>query len=308
EKETTMPSSPQEDDASATVDVIIPSYNERPDALAATLSACLKQTHAINRIYVVDDGSRVPVVLPDWAKSLSRICLLHLPENRGTAAARNAAISLSITALLACVNAEVLPDPDWLATCSEYLARHPKVGSCYTRTVPHKPERLLTRWRMRFQEPRFGEQSGPSDFAHGHAVLFRRSAVDDVGGYDVRVGTVEDSDISARMWKAGWETHYVAQSRSVSVQEDTLKLLALKQLRDNGWKSAEKSSLLRLYFNLTKWTIVRAGRNIVRARFSLLPVDIALWVYALGIATSRTMKYSFGPSPVSDSSKNTPAE
>lgn len=232
-----MPDQREASAKSATVDIIIPTYNERPEALAATLSACLKQTHTFNRIYVVDDGSRIPVVLPDSAKCPSQICLMRLPENRGTAAARNAAISLSTAAFLACINAEVLPDPDWLATCSDYLARHPEVGSCYTKTIPHMPGRLLTRWRMRFQEPRFGDQSGPSDFAHGHAVFFRKSAVDDVGAYNVQAGSMEDSDISARMWKVGWETHYIAESRSVSIQEDTLKLLALKQLRDNGWAS-----------------------------------------------------------------------
>lgn len=275
-----------------TVDVIIPAFNERPDALAATLSACLKQTHPINKIYVVDDGSRIPVVLPHGTEGSPEICLLRLPKNRGTAAARNEAISRSTAAFLACINAEVLPSPDWLTTCFDYLAQHPKVGSCYTRTVPHKPDQLLTRWRVRFQEPRFGDQSGPSDFAHGHAVFFRRSAVDAVGGYDVHVGTVEDSDISARMWKVGWETHYIAQSHSVSIQEDTLKLLALKQLRDSGWVSPERSSLLSLYFDLSKWTIIRAGRNVVKVRFSLLPVDVALWIYALWIATSRTIKRS----------------
>jgi cellulose synthase/poly-beta-1,6-N-acetylglucosamine synthase-like glycosyltransferase len=272
------------------VDVVLPVFNERPEAIAATLSACLKQTHPINRIYVVDDGSRIPAVLPDGTKDLPKICLLRLPENRGTAAARNAAISRSTAAFLACVNTEVLPNSDWLSTCFDYLAHHPKAGSCYTRTVPHTPDKLLTRWRMRFQEPRFGDQSGPADFAHGHAVFFRRSAVDAVGGYNVHVGTVEDSDISARMWKVGWETHYIARSHSVSIQEDTLKLLALKQLRDSGWVSPERSSLLHLYFHLSKWTMIRAGRNVVKLRFSLLPVDVALWIYALWIATSRTVK------------------
>src|SRR5437762_12914914 len=117
---------------------------------------------------------------------------------------------------------------------------------------------------MRFQEPKFCDESAPSPFAHGHAAFFRRSAVDAVGWYDVRVGSVEDSDICERMWKVGWETHYVAQSRSISIQEDTVKLLAMKQLRDIRWLSPENGSLLRVYLDVTKWTIVRAGRNVVK--------------------------------------------
>ncbi|HEY1471427.1 MAG TPA: glycosyltransferase family 2 protein [Candidatus Acidoferrum sp.] len=292
EKPTPLSERP-EDSSSPVGDAIIPAYNERADALVATIAACLKQSRPINRIYVVDDGSPEPVVLPEWARDSSQIVLLRLSKNQGVAAARNAAISLSTASFLACVNAEVLPDPDWLATCTDYLVRHPRVGACYTRTVPDKTDRLLTQWRMRFQEPRFSDQSGPAEFAHGHAAFFRRSAFDAVGGYDVTVGSVEDADICERMWKIGWETHYIAESRSISIQEDTLKLLAKKQLRDIRWTSPESNSLAMVYASVTKWTIIRAGRNVVKGRFSFLPIDIGLWAYALWIATVRTVKHIF---------------
>ncbi len=98
------------------VDVVIPVYGEREQALTATLSACVKQTYPVNRIVVVDDGSPQPVCLPAWAQTSSQVSLLRLSENQGISAARNAAIAHSNAPLLACVNTEVLPDPDWLAT------------------------------------------------------------------------------------------------------------------------------------------------------------------------------------------------
>jgi cellulose synthase/poly-beta-1,6-N-acetylglucosamine synthase-like glycosyltransferase len=277
-----------------TVDVIIPVYNERGEALSGTLLACLKQSYPVASIYVVDDGSLVPVSLPDWANPTCKITLLRLPENRGISAARNAAIASATAPLLACVNAEVLPDPDWVATCADYLARYPKVGACYTRTVPENTRGLLTRWRMRFQEPKFEKQTGPAPFAHGHAVFFRKAAVDAVGGYDVRFRlTYEDADISRRLWKLGWEVHFIEHSRCVSIQKDTLRSLAVKQLRDSGWTSPAESSLAHLYVDLTKWTAIRAGRNLVKGRLSFLPVDVALWAYALWIATGRTVDNYF---------------
>jgi cellulose synthase/poly-beta-1,6-N-acetylglucosamine synthase-like glycosyltransferase len=203
------------------VDVVIPVYNERAEALGATLSACLKQGHPISKIFIVDDGSPVPASLPVGVQSSVDMCLVRLPQNRGISVARNAAIASSNALLLACINTEVLPDPDWLATCVNYLLKHPGVGACYTRLVPHRPTRILTRWRMRFLEAKFGDESGPSSFAPGHAVLFRKEAVDLVGGYDVRHRLHnEDSDICHRMRSSGWETHYVAASRCISIQED----------------------------------------------------------------------------------------
>jgi mycofactocin glycosyltransferase len=283
----------QGDEMQPTVDFVIPVYGERSQALAATLSACIKQKVQVARIFVVDDGSPEPVSLPDWARSSPQISLLRLPENQGISAARNAAIALSNAAYLACINTEVLPEPGWLDTCLAYLSGHPSVGACYTRTVPQRPDRLLTRWRVRFQEPKYPEQSGPTPFAHGHAVLFRKEAVDAVGGYDVRFRRHhEDSDICQRMRKAGWESHFVASSRCVSIQQDTLKGLAAKQLRDSGWYSPAESSLSHLYLHLSKWTCIRAGRNLSKGRLHFIPIDAAIWGYALWVATAHTLRFS----------------
>jgi len=291
----------QSNDTLPAVDVVIPVYRERDKALTATLSACVNQTYPIHRIFIVDDGSLEPVSLPAWAKAEPRISLLRLPQNQGISAARNAAIALSNTTFLCCINIEVLPDPDWLDTCLGYISSQPSVGACYTRIVPQKPDRILTRWRMRFQEPKYPEQSGPTLFAHGHAVLFRREAVHAVGGYDVRYRRHhEDSDICERMKTAGWESHYVANSRCVSIQQDSLKELAAKQLRDSGWYSPAESSLLRLYWRLSKWTLIRAGRNFLKGRLYFLPIDAAIWTAALWTATSRTVWPSAGSASRAD--------
>jgi GT2 family glycosyltransferase len=273
------------------VDVVIPVYGERSEALAATLSACVKQTYPVNRILVVDDGCPEHVILPDWAQSSAQIRLLRLPLNQGISSARNAGIALSDASLLACINTEVLPEPDWLAACVSNLLDHPGVGACYARMVSATPHRLLTRWRMRFLETNFGEQSGPSEFAPGHAVLFRKEALDAVSGYDVRLRLHhEDSDICQRMRKSGWETYYVADSHCVSTQKDTLKQLAAKELRESYWYSPAESSLLRLYLHLSKWTIIRASRNLAKGRFYFLPVDASIWAYGLWTATLRTLR------------------
>jgi GT2 family glycosyltransferase len=146
---------------------------------------------------------------------------------------------------------------------------------------------------MRFLETRFGEQSGPSEFAPGHAVLFRKEALDTVGGYDARLRLHhEDSDICLRMRESGWETHYTSESSCVSIQKDTLKQLAAKELRESYWYSPADSSLLRLYVHLSKWTIIRASRNLLKGRIYFLPVDAAIWASALWTATLRTLRFS----------------
>lgn len=271
-------------------DLVIPVYNERPEALAATISACSTQTYPVSKIFVIDDASANLVSLPSLPISSAEICLLRLSQNSGISAARNAGIAQSNATLLACVNTEVLPAPDWLQTCANYLSEHPRVGACYTRLIADRPNRVLSQWRMRFLETKFGEQSGAMPFAPGHAVLFRKEALDAVGGYDLRYRLHnEDFEICQRLKKVGWETHYVAQSRCISVQEDSFKQLSVKSLRESHWYSPE-SSLLHLYGHLTKMTFIRSGRNFVMLRWHLLPIDLAIWGHGLWRATISTLR------------------
>ncbi len=276
--------------SSLPVDVIIPVYGERSEALAATLAGCLNQTYPVSRIYVVDDGSPSPVALPPSAEATGRVHLLRLAENQGISAARNVGLARSSTPLVWCINCEVVPAPDWLETCVNYLSAHPDVGACCTRLVPQTPDRLLTRWRMRFMEVRFEGASRPVAFAPGHSVLMRREAVELVHGYDPRFRRIcEDSDLSKRMRNAGWETHFVATSQCLSIQDDTLRSLTNKLLIRSDWQSPESYPLVRVFVNQSMWFLVRLARNIVKGRLHFVPVDVALWFGTLKTATIRTL-------------------
>jgi GT2 family glycosyltransferase len=272
------------------VDVIIPVYGERSDALAATLRGCLNQTYPVSRIYVVDDGSPSPVVLPGLAEATGRVHLVRLRQNRGIAVARNVGIERSSAPLLWCINCEVVPARDWLETCVNYLSGRPRAGGCFTPLVLKAPDRLLTRWRMRFMDPGLAGTTRPVGWAPGHSVLLRREAIQEVGGYDARFRRIgEDSDLGARMGDAGWETHFVAKSCCVSIQEDTLRSLSDKLLTRSDWRSAEDYSLARVFLDQSRWFLVRLARNIFKGRLHFVPIDVALWVGALRIASVRTL-------------------
>jgi glycosyltransferase involved in cell wall biosynthesis len=71
--------------SSPSISIIIPTYN-RPSLLPRAVRSALAQTVEDIEVVVVDDGSPVPVNLPEHP----RLRVVRLPENRGTAAARNA--------------------------------------------------------------------------------------------------------------------------------------------------------------------------------------------------------------------------
>jgi len=273
-----------------TVQVIVPVFNERPVAIEATLDACLNQTYPISHIFVIDDGSAVPSLIPKRIEATGRVSLTRLHKNQKNAAARNVGLAMCVSPLIACVNCEVLPAQDWLATCVSYLSERPEVGVCYTRTVPDHPERLLSRWRMRFQENRFGPATGSAHFATGHGVLFRREAIEKVGRYNVHLGNVsEDSDICERIRAAGWDTHFIAHSQCVSIQNNTITEFAKKELSRNAWESPKDYPLSRFIVERSKMLAIRMGRNLVKGRLTFLPVDVAVWAVTIKLASSKTL-------------------
>jgi cellulose synthase/poly-beta-1,6-N-acetylglucosamine synthase-like glycosyltransferase len=248
--------------AKEAVDVVMPVYNERPEAIEATLDACIRQTHPISHIYVIDDGSPTPAMIPQRIMATGLVSLTRLTQNQKNAASRNAGLAKCTSPLIACINCEVLPAEDWLATCVNYLLERPNVGVCYTRTVPDHPERLLSRWRMRFQENRFGPETGWALFATGHAALFRKEAIGKVGGYNIHLGNVsEDSDICERIRAAGWDTHFIAKSQCVSIQNNTVTEFAKKELSRNGWESPKDYPLSRFIFKRSKMLFIRVGKT-----------------------------------------------
>src|SRR5215831_13490293 len=64
------------------VDVIIPVFNERPEAIEATGDACLNQTYPVSQIYLIDDGSAVPTSIPRRIERKGKTLLIRLPENQ----------------------------------------------------------------------------------------------------------------------------------------------------------------------------------------------------------------------------------
>lgn len=275
-------------DGQPSVDVVIPVYGERPEAIEATLDALLAQEHPVSNIFVVDDGSPVPAALPARLQSESRIHLIRLDKNAGVSAARNAGIAKCTAPLVVCVDSEVLLARNWVFACAAFFASHEKAGITYTRILPERPDRLLTRWRMRFQETRFPEVSGETPFAPGHGLMFRREALVRVGGFTVGMRCDEDSDICFRIGRAGWQTHFVAESECLSIQRDTLAELASKDLTRSNWESPADYPLPRFIWIRTKMAFVRMGRNFVKLRLSFLPVDVAVWGASIRMAISRS--------------------
>ena len=99
------------------IDVVIPAFNEEK-----TIAQCIKSVQKLNcpkdklRIIVVNDGStdNTQKIVEKLQKKDSRISLINKQNEGSKAAALNAALKLSKSELLACVDADSFVTPDAL--------------------------------------------------------------------------------------------------------------------------------------------------------------------------------------------------
>lgn len=210
------------------IDVIVPNYNGA-DWLPICLHALERQTRRDFLVTVVDDASQ-----DDSAALLARdfphIHLLQLPQNRGFAAAVNAAIDATRQPYVVLLNNDTEVEPDFLAALIGTLEREPafafaaaKMRLMERRDTLHSAGdfyRLNGEPGSRGVWQRDDGQFDQSLEVFGPcagAAAYRRSALDQVreGGkvFDERLGMYcEDVDLNLRARRAGLRTRFVAQA------------------------------------------------------------------------------------------------
>ncbi|HEX4797004.1 MAG TPA: glycosyltransferase family 2 protein [Humisphaera sp.] len=277
------------DDTRPSVDAVIAIFNELPEHVLRTAQPCIAQSFPIAHIRIVDDGSVTPFQLP--AGSDSRIEILRLSDNGGVSRARNAAIANSDADFVLCLNAEVDLPSDWLEKMIRFLVDHPNVGAACGRILPNGNS-IYSQWRMRYQEQPYERSSGSHaiDFATGHAVVFRRKALAEVGGYDEKLAFTEDHDICRKLKAIGLSTWVVDGCVSQSLQHDEPMQLAKKQLRHSGWMNrrgtfTDVRAIRRLPATLTTMRdlLIGLGRDLLKGRWQLLWADLVVAGCALRI-------------------------
>jgi hypothetical protein len=209
-----QPSSPFGDESRALVSVVVPAFNAA-STLDATLRSVRAQTHAALEIIVVDDGSTDATrrIAEAHAAQDARVRVLAT-QNGGVAAARNAGIAVARGAFVAPIDADDLWRPEKIALQLEAMARGgPRMGYVYTawRKIDMQGRVLFTGSFANFRGPVFLRSLLYNHVGNGSALLIRREALADAGGYDptLRARGVEGAEdrllqsLISRRWTVG---------------------------------------------------------------------------------------------------------
>ena len=166
------------------------------------------------RIVVVDDGSALPVGTDDFDGTYCNVTVLRHDRSKGPAAARNTGLAACETDFVAFLDSDVVPRRGWL----EALLGHfcdPAVALVAPRIVGlREPENLVARYEAVRSSLDLGHREAPVvpygtvSYVPSAAIICRRTALNEVGGFDETLRSGEDVDLCWRFIEAGARLRY----------------------------------------------------------------------------------------------------
>lgn len=217
------------------VSVIVPVFNDA-EGLARCLRALADQSGRQDRyeVLVVDNGSdRSPKrIVADFPR-----VRLTVEPRPGSYSARNRGIAESRGEILAFVDADCLPAPDWIRVGIETLRRRPEAAALGGRiqVTAVEPTRLgaveLHEILTAFDQRDFVERQ---HFAATANLVARRTAFATVGVFNDSLLSGGDVEWGRRLVGAGYRLVYVDDLRVVHPARRTWREMVTKQRRKAG--------------------------------------------------------------------------
>ncbi|GAB4013443.1 glycosyltransferase [Nocardioides ultimimeridianus] len=223
------------------VSIHVPTHNEPPEMVIATLEALLRQEYDAYEVLVVDNNTTDEALwrpLEAFCAQHDRLRFLHLEDWPGfKSGALNEALRVSDprAEVIGIVDADYLVDPDWLASCAPMFG-DPAVSFVQTPQDYRDWEQASYFRRLYYSYGYFFDVSQKSRNERNGAIfggtmgLIRRSALVAEGGWDEWCIT-EDAELSLRLLRAGGRGIHVDQAFGRGVMPLTFEALKRQRFR-----------------------------------------------------------------------------
>ncbi|MBA8793212.1 cellulose synthase (UDP-forming) [Friedmanniella endophytica] len=215
----------------ATVDVFITVYGEELAKIRATATAALK-IKGEHRTWILDDGRSDEV--RELAAELGCHYLRRLSSNGAKAGNVNYALSVAKGDYFCIFDADFVPKQDFLLETVPFFV-NANVAFVQTPQTYGNLTTMIARGAgymqavfYRFVQP--GRNHFNAAFCVGTNVIFRRAAINDIGGIYADSKS-EDVWTSLMLHERGWKTIYIAKTLAVGDAPETIEAYTKQQLR-----------------------------------------------------------------------------
>ncbi|GEM_PF-872919 len=203
------------------VSLYIPCFNAEKTILPC-LDAVLGLDYPLEEIVVVDDGSTDETV-----KIISGypVRIISVTDNKGLAAARNAAIKTMKSEFIASLDADCIPEKTWLSKIMEVFNREDIAGA--GGKLMESGDNILDIWRKEHLAQNWGDRKEDNpEFLFGSNTVFKKEVLSEVGLYnEIFRSNYEDCDISTRVKEKGYKLLYLPGALVYHIRNDTLPSL-----------------------------------------------------------------------------------
>jgi len=214
-----------------TVDVFITTYGESLDVIRTTVTAATEM-RGLHRTWVLDDGRSDDV--RDLATELGARYVRRLSSGGAKAGNVNHALTLAKGEFFAIFDADFVPDKAFLVETVPFFI-DPKVAFVQTpqsfanlHTTVARGAGYMQTVFYRFIQP--GRNRFNAAFCVGTNVIFRRTAIDDVGGMYTDSKS-EDVWTSIHLHERGWRSVFIPDVLAVGEAPESIEAYSKQQLR-----------------------------------------------------------------------------
>ena len=198
------------------VTCIVACFNEPPEVLEETVGALLALDYANKEIVILDDSTKIESQLAarEIASRYGVQCVQRTNRRGFKAGAINDYLKQSDAQYLAIFDADALPVSNFLSDVVPTLAENPRLAFVQTPQFYANTDVSYVALAAARQQNVFyeyiceGKSYSRAAFCCGTNVIFRRAALDDVGGFDEKSVT-EDFATSFQMHVKGWDSLYL---------------------------------------------------------------------------------------------------
>lgn len=180
------------------ISLLLPVYNTPANFLKEMLASVSAQTYDNWELCIVDGGSDRPVTvltLQEWIAREPRIRLERLEKNLGISENSNRALGLATGDFIACIDHDDLLAPFALYELAAAIGAFPEAEIFYS-----DEDRLSSKGKRHapFFKPEWSPELLCSFMYMGHLTAYRRSLVDEIGGFRKEFDLSQDYDFALR--------------------------------------------------------------------------------------------------------------